>query len=452
MKISVISPSYNQVQFLPANLRSVAAQKDVEVEHVLIDPGSTDGSLELARTAPNVVLIEDPDRGQSHGITKGFQACTGDVMVWLNSDDFFPRDDTLKKVADGFAANPEADIIYGKVNFVDDNEKILREGFVNKRPETLLEPFQHQVGIVQPAVFMRRRVFEELGDPSVDYEYWTRTAEAQFNWVYIDEVLAHHRWWDGMKTANDPDDSLVESFPVCAKYFGYIHHGLYLTGRDATNGILVYPDPLSVIAASMEKGEDGLEILKDWQLKASNQLALYRKMRDKLKVAEDSHAAPASVRAVAPEILGQDLREDNPLFHALASQLFAKDPVAVRVLAELRCSGAAPSTEYGDIDITAAVTHAQNTESAPPRALPVGSTELLQEQVIQLQATAETYYHDAEQMRRSGADGNGVGNSYLQAQVDALQLEIEHIYNSNSYRITKPMRDFRRWFGARRTR
>lgn len=143
---------------------------------------------------------------------------------------------------------------------------------------------------------------------------------------------------------------------------------------------------------------------------------------------------------------------DNPLFHALASLLFSKDPLAGRILAELRSSGVAPNKEYGAIDIAAAVTHAQNGKLGDTLTLPAGSKQLLQEQVIQLQATAETYYHDAEQMRRGGVGGNDVGNSYLQTQVNALQLEIEHIYNSNSYRITKPMRDFRRWVGTKRTR
>lgn len=223
------------------------------------------------------------------------------------------------------------------------------------------------------------------------------------------------------------------------------------TLSEGTNGILVYPDPLSVIAAAMQKGKDGQEALSDWQLKASAQLALYRKMRDRLEIVEHSHAAPVTVWAVAPDVLGQELREDNPLFYALASQLFSKDAQAARVLAELRSSGVAPSKEYGGIDIAAAVTHAQNSKSGPPRTLPAGSAQLLQEQVIQLQATAETYYHDAEQMRR-GAGGNGVGNSYLQAQIGALQLEIEDIYASNSWRVTRPLRGVSRRLKAIRAR
>lgn len=229
MKISVISPSFNQAQFLPHNLRTVSGQTGIELEHILVDPGSTDGSLELAQAASHAILIAEPDRGQSHGITKGFERATGEVLCWLNSDDMFPSPDTLKKVADAFAANPDADIIYGGVDFVDEEGAFLRKGFVNKKSETLLKSFHQQVGIVQPGVFWRRRVFDELGGPSedynycMDYEYWVRMADAGFKWVYIDETLAHHRWWSGMKTSAGRDKSLIEHFQVGSRYFGYIH-------------------------------------------------------------------------------------------------------------------------------------------------------------------------------------------------------------------------------------
>ena len=230
MKFSVITPSFNQAQFLPDNLRTVSAQKGVELEHIIVDPGSTDGSTEIAQKAGHAILINEPDRGQSHGINKGYKRATGDILVWLNSDDFYPDDQVLRRVADAFARHPEADIIYGNANFVDEQGAFLRKGYVNRDAEELLKSFEYQVGIVQPGVFMRRHVFEAVGGPSedynycMDYEYWVRKAAAGFRWVFIDEVLAHHRWWPGMKTSSGRGDSLIEHFRVCATYFGYIHH------------------------------------------------------------------------------------------------------------------------------------------------------------------------------------------------------------------------------------
>ena len=229
MKISVISPSYNQAQFLPFNLSSVAAQIGVDVEHIIVDPGSNDGSTEIAQKAPNVRLIAEPDRGQSDGINKGFANATGDILVWLNSDDFYPDSTVLASVAQCFRENPDIDVVYGDVNFVDESGTFLRKGFVNKDSSSLLSSFHYQVGIVQPGVFWRRSVFESLGGPSeefeycMDYELWVRMASNDCKWKYLPKVLAHHRWWGGMKTSSRRDLSLREHFKVCDRYFGYVH-------------------------------------------------------------------------------------------------------------------------------------------------------------------------------------------------------------------------------------
>ncbi len=229
MKISIITPSFNQAQFLPFNLASVASQQDVDVEHIIVDPGSTDGSTDIAREASNVTLIAEPDQGQSDGICKGFVQSTGDILAWLNSDDFYPDQHVLSSVLKCFRDNPSVDIVYGNVDFVDDRGKFLRKGFVNKKPEQLLASFEYQVGIVQPGVFWRRRVFEEIGGPSnefeycMDYELWVRMASRGFEWLHVPENLAYHRWWSGMKTSSRRDLSLQEHFKVCDCYFNYVH-------------------------------------------------------------------------------------------------------------------------------------------------------------------------------------------------------------------------------------
>jgi glycosyltransferase involved in cell wall biosynthesis len=229
MKLSVITPSFNQAQFLPVNLASLNAQTYYSVEHIVVDPGSTDGSTAIAKKDPSAILIVEPDRGQSDGICKGFSRSTGDVLAWLNSDDFYPNDQVLESVACCFHENPEIDIVYGDVNFVDEQGNFLRKGFVNKSADQLLDSFEYQVGIVQPGVFWRRRVFEEIGGPSeefeycMDYELWVRMASKGYKWKYLPQILANHRWWGGMKTSSRRDLSLNEHFKVCDRYFGYVH-------------------------------------------------------------------------------------------------------------------------------------------------------------------------------------------------------------------------------------
>ncbi|PKP81497.1 MAG: hypothetical protein CVT79_10460 [Alphaproteobacteria bacterium HGW-Alphaproteobacteria-18] len=229
MKISVITPSFNQAQFLPANLSSVRSQTYRDVEQIIVDPGSKDDSRDIAAAAEHALLIAEPDRGQSDGITKGFSRSSGDILTWLNSDDFYPSERVLEIVAREFEQNPDIDVVYGNVNFVDEQGAFLRKGYINQKPETLLESFQYQVGIVQPGLFMRRSVFEAVGGPSeqyeycMDYEYWVRISTGGFKWKHVDEILAHHRWWGGMKTSKGRDASLVEHMRVCNDYFGYIH-------------------------------------------------------------------------------------------------------------------------------------------------------------------------------------------------------------------------------------
>lgn len=229
MKISVVTPSFNQADFLPFNLASVAAQSHTDFEHIVVDPGSTDGSVEIARAAEGVQLIHEPDKGQSDGISKGFAAASGDILAWLNSDDTYATPKTLEMVAKRFMAADQPDVVYGNVDFVDRNGAFLRAGYVNSRPSTLLETFQYQVGIVQPGVFFRREVFETLGGPSseyhycMDYEYWVRMTRAGYRFAFLREVLAHHRWWSGMKTSAGRGESYDEHCRVCREHFGFVH-------------------------------------------------------------------------------------------------------------------------------------------------------------------------------------------------------------------------------------
>lgn len=229
MKVSIITPSFNQAQFLRDNLNSVVSQTYSNVEHIIVDPGSNDGSRNIASEYAHITPLFEKDKGQSDGICKGFLKSTGDILVWLNSDDYYPTNDVIEKVVDVFKNNPDVDIVYGGVDFVSEDNEFLKKGFVNKQSSQLFESFQYQVGIVQPGVFWRRRVFEKVGGPSqqyeycMDYELWVRFAANGFKWKFLDKTLAHHRWWDGMKTSSQRGVSLFEHFKVCMHYFGYVH-------------------------------------------------------------------------------------------------------------------------------------------------------------------------------------------------------------------------------------
>lgn len=227
---SIISPSYDQAQFLPECLQSVAMQAyDGTVEHIVVDPGSTDGSTEIAAAAAGVTLINEPDSGQSDAISKGFARSSGDILAWLNSDDQYADDTVFRRIAEYFDANPHVDVAYGKVDFVGADNEFLRTGYVNADDDNIRASFTHQVGIVQPGLFMRRAVYDAVGGPSVayhyalDYEYWVRIAVAGFIYGHLDEPIAKHRWHDDMKTASNRGESYMEHVRTVTDNYGFVH-------------------------------------------------------------------------------------------------------------------------------------------------------------------------------------------------------------------------------------
>jgi glycosyltransferase involved in cell wall biosynthesis len=123
--LSVITPSYNTADFIEDALLSVSRQKGVPVEHIVIDGASTDNSLEIVKRYPKAQWISEPDRGQSDAINKGFLRATGDLVGWLNADDYY-LPGGLAAIARAAQEHPEADVIHGDCVFVDSAGKIVR--------------------------------------------------------------------------------------------------------------------------------------------------------------------------------------------------------------------------------------------------------------------------------------------------------------------------------------
>jgi hypothetical protein len=226
---SIVTPSFNQARFVRHTLESVRSQQGVSVQHVVVDPGSTDGSQDIVREFSHVQFVQKPDRCQSEGINNGFAECSGRFMAWLNSDDVYPSPDVLARVKQCFDAHPGVDVVYGNAIFIDDQGRFIKDYYVNGDAAGLARSLEYQVGICQPAVFWRREVYQSLGglDESLnyqlDYELWIRMCQAGKVWTHLKHPLAAHRWWDGMKTASRRDLSLRESLNLVKQRFGYVH-------------------------------------------------------------------------------------------------------------------------------------------------------------------------------------------------------------------------------------
>src|SRR5579862_3094597 len=123
--LSVITPSYNCAEFIEDALQSVARQERVAVEHIIVDGASTDGTADIVRPHPGLRWVSEPDRGQSDAINKGFRLAAGELVGWLNADDYY-LPGSLAAIAEAGRQHPEADIIYGDCVFVDGEGRLLR--------------------------------------------------------------------------------------------------------------------------------------------------------------------------------------------------------------------------------------------------------------------------------------------------------------------------------------
>jgi glycosyltransferase involved in cell wall biosynthesis len=195
--VSILTPSYDQGRFLRDCLDSVARQTYGRIEHVVMDGGSTDESLEiLAEAGRTARWTSEPDRGQADAVNKAFDASAGEIVGWVNSDDGLFAADTVEHVVATFAERPEAGVVYGDGALVDESGLILRH-HRSRWPDRSL-PLASP--IVQPAAFFRRSVIEpeepllrvEL-HRFLDYELWLRLHHQGVTFVHLPEVVAVDR-------------------------------------------------------------------------------------------------------------------------------------------------------------------------------------------------------------------------------------------------------------------
>lgn len=203
MKISIVTPSFNQAQFIERTLLSVATQDCPGVDHVVFDASSTDGTQQvLARFADRLTWTSEADRGQAHAVNKGIAATRGDVIGWLNSDDvYYPG--ALRAVLQFFEAHPDVDVVYGNADHIDAGDRPLED--YPTEPWNL-ERLAEVCYICQPATFFRRRVIERFGalDETLhycmDYEFWLRLGKAGARFARLESKLAGSRLHEQTKT------------------------------------------------------------------------------------------------------------------------------------------------------------------------------------------------------------------------------------------------------------
>ena len=206
--VSILTPSFNQGLWLAHNLGSVANQTYRRFEHIIVDGGSTDETVEiLAAAKDSVRWMSEPDRGQSHAINKAFNLSQGEIIGWLNSDDaYFSRRSVEVAVHAFLRKNPAAAIVYGHSALVDGSNRLMH---FNWSPPFSRRFLKMHNFIVQPAAFIRRSALEatlvdEGFDYAMDRELWLRLTE-RWDAVRVPEVLAIDRHHAGRKSYTRPE-------------------------------------------------------------------------------------------------------------------------------------------------------------------------------------------------------------------------------------------------------
>ncbi|MDX2100261.1 MAG: glycosyltransferase family 2 protein [Leptolyngbyaceae cyanobacterium bins.59] len=197
-KFSIVTPSLNQGKFVEEAIQSVLAQNYSNFEHIIIDGGSTDNTIEILKKYPHLIWISEPDQGTSDAYNKGIRMATGEIIGWLSTDDLY-LPNCFKTIQQQFHLNPQIDILYGDYNWINEAGSI-----VQRRYEIDFDPFifkyLHILYIFVVASFFRRRIFSDnhyLNDSyryANDSEFLLRIFLKGYQFKHIHATLANFRW------------------------------------------------------------------------------------------------------------------------------------------------------------------------------------------------------------------------------------------------------------------
>jgi glycosyltransferase involved in cell wall biosynthesis len=218
--ISIVTPTLNAERYLDECLASVRGQRLSNLEHVVVDGGSTDGTEFIARQS-GVCWISKPELKQAAAINVGLRATTGSIVAWLNADDLYTPG-SLGLVAEHFATDPALDVLCGDCDVIGENgEALWRERPGAYDFDRLL---RRGNSLAQPAVFLRRRVFDRVGyldeslDYGMDYELWLRLRGLRV--AYVPHSLAAFRWHHRSKTATSNAANWRELLTIVRRHGG----------------------------------------------------------------------------------------------------------------------------------------------------------------------------------------------------------------------------------------
>ncbi|MEC4806236.1 MAG: glycosyltransferase family 2 protein [Jaaginema sp. PMC 1079.18] len=222
-RISIVTPSYNQGQFIEATIRSVLLQGYPNLELIIIDGGSTDNTLEIIKKYDPwiAVWISERDRGQSDALNKGFKQATGKLIGWQNSDDIY-NPNAFYYAAQTLVENPKTNVVYGNINFVDESGKLIEPYPITEAKIENMIPYS---GICNHSVFYTDKIFKDnnyINDSlrhCMDQEFILRLIAKGYQFSYNSNIVANWRIHNEAKSTRQMLFWAEEAFQLCEQVY-----------------------------------------------------------------------------------------------------------------------------------------------------------------------------------------------------------------------------------------